>query len=296
MKIRRPWLAFGMSMVCPGLGQLYNGNGILALTAFPVGIIFALTTTFYFFGDLKMLLQALCISLVIDFVYAVHAYREAKRLGAVNLKPFQRWWLYLGFLVVSYGIPDGYGKIYPSRFLSFQIPSESMLPNLLVGDRLVADGWAYWGKDPARGDIVVFDYPKDTSIKYVKRLVALPGETVEMREGEIYVNGARMEQRRNGAVKVSSEGWSREEFLEKLGEKEHSMYRTQPAAPGDFAPVVVPEGKFFVMGDNRDRSSDSRVWGFVSREHLIGRMAYVFFSWDTNESRIRTERIGLKVE
>lgn len=296
MKKRNPWIAFLMSMICPGLGQLYNGNWKLALSALPVGAVFGVVTTLYFFGDLKMLLQALCISLVIDFVYAFHAFREAKKLGNMALFPFQRWWMYLGFLVVSYGIPDGYGKIYPSRFLSFQIPSESMVPNLLVGDRLVADGWAYWGKDPTRGDIVVFDYPRDTSIKYVKRMVGLPGETVEMRSGEIYINGKRMEQRRIGETTVGKEGWSRVEFLETLGEKEHTMYRTQPAAPGDFPPIVIPENKFFVMGDNRDRSSDSRVWGFVDRENLIGRMAYVFFSWDTNESRIRSERIGLKVQ
>lgn len=296
MKVRKPWIAFTLSSVCPGLGQLYNGNLPWALASLVVGVIFALASTIFLFDDFAKLLWALGISLVIDTVFGIQAYLEAKRKPAIELKPFQRWWIYVGFAVLAYGLPDGYGKIYPSRFLSFQIPSESMVPNLLVGDRLVADGWAYWNKEPKRGDIVVFDYPKDPSIKYVKRLVGLPGDEIEIRNDELYINGAIVKQRRSSEPTLVSNGWSQVEFLEKLGDVEHRLYRSQPSAPKDFGPVKVPENKFFMMGDNRDRSSDSRFWGFVDRSQLIGKMAYIFFSWDTENTRIRFERIGKNVQ
>jgi signal peptidase I len=295
LKVRKPWIAFGLSSVCPGLGQLYNGNWKLAVAALGVGIIFGVVSTVYFFDSFSKLMQALALSLLIDTIFGIQAFLEARRIKAMELKPYQRWWIYIGFAVIAYGLPDGYGKLYPSRFLSFQIPSESMVPNLLVGDRLVADGWAYWGKDPQRGDIVVFDFPRDPSIKYVKRMVGLPGDTVEVRGGELFLNGEQVKQRRSDEPNTLTNGWVQVEFWEKLGNSEHRIHRVQPSANTEFPPTKVPEGKFFVMGDNRDRSSDSRVWGFVDRELLIGKMSYIFFSWDSELSTIRTDRIGAEV-
>jgi signal peptidase I len=296
MKNRKPWLAFTLSMLCPGLGQLYNGNLRAALVALGIGLVLAVVTAIYLFGSLALLAQAVLLSLVFDLVFAVHAYAEAKRLGPVVLKPFQRWWIYVGFAIVVYGLPDGYGKIFPQRFLSFQIPSESMLPNLLVGDRLVADGWAFWGKDPQRGDIVVFDYPKDPSIKYVKRVIGVPGDLVEMASGELYVNKKLVKQVRSSQPTFEQGGFPFVEFDELHDEKVYRIFRAQPSILVNYGPETVPEGSYFVMGDNRDRSNDSRFWGFVKRDAIVGRMAYVYFSWDAVAGALRTDRLGLLVK
>jgi len=171
-----------------------------------------------------------------------------------------------------------------------------MLPNLLVGDRLVADGWAYWKNEPVRGDIMVFDYPKDPSVKYVKRVIGLPGDTVEIRSGELYLNKVLVSQQRTSEPTMESKGWNQVEFLETQGEQAYPIYRTQPPMLMDFGPITVPANEYFVMGDNRDRSNDSRIWGMVPRELVIGRMAYVYFSWDSVEGALRRDRIGLKVK
>ena len=294
IKRRKPWLAALLSFLCPGVGQLYNGNLRWALAAFPIGIVISLVSSFYLADSFQKLLTALAIGFVFDIVFAVQAYREARRLGEVPLQKYQRWWAYIGFAVLLYGVPDGYGTLYPERFLSFQIPSESMVPNLLIGDRLVADGWAYQNKEPQRGDVIVFKYPRDESIVYVKRLVGLPGDTVELKDGELFINGELQPQVALGA-QVLQQGWAFMDYREKLGQKEHVLRRAVHSSLDNFGPVTVPSDKFFAMGDNRDRSADSRAWGFVSREQLLGRMSFIYFSWDAENKRIRTERSGIQI-
>lgn len=322
VKRRKPWLAALLSFVCPGAGQLYNGNLRAAFVALPIAVALYFVSTFFLFGSLRLLLAAIALGFVFDTVFSVHAYREAKRLGAVALQPYQRWWIYVGFGALLYGLPDGYGNIFKERLLSFQIPSESMVPTLVVGDRLVADGWAYaGGRDPERGDIVVFKFPRDESIIYVKRLVGLPGDTIQFKEGEFYLNGAMVEQRRSERPSIllepaargkllSEEEKRREadnpmglsevapavEYVETLGSRTHLIHRRQPPALPNFGPVTVPEDSFFMMGDNRERSSDSRFWGFVPRKNLLGRMTFVYFSWDAKAGGLRGDRFGLKVE
>lgn len=295
MKVRNRWIALLFSLLCPGLGQLYNGNLRWAISAFVLGSLLSIYTVIYLFDSFSKLLWALGLGLLFDLVLIVQAWREAKRLGAVELKPYQRWWIYGGFAVLLYGIPDGYGLITPSRFLSFQIPSESMVPTLLVGDRLVADGWSFWKNDPKRGEVVVFDYPRDPSIKYVKRVVGIPGDTIEVKQGELYLNGKLVEQERSGRVVDPVGGWQPIEFTENLGGVRHPVYRTQPMLVTSYGPVTVPHNEYFMMGDNRDRSNDSRFWGFVRRDQIVGRMVYVYFSWDSAAGRLRTERLGNQI-
>ncbi len=290
MKKRKPWLAFLFSLVCPGLGQLYNGNLRIPAIAFVLSVMLALVMNIYLFGTLKMLAIAIGIGFVIDIVFAIHAYVEAKRLGEVQLRPFQRWWAYLLFIVVLYGLPDGYGFLMPTRFQSYEIPSESMVPTLLVGDRLVADGWAFWRKEPKAGEIVVFDYPRDPSIKYVKRLVGMPGDVVEMRDGVLYVNAQKIEQ-----TNPVPDGDYFTVYQEEFPGNPHALRRSKLGGAANFAPVTVPADSYFMVGDNRDRSSDSRVWGFVKRKELLARMAFVYFSRDPVTGKIRWDRIGAAV-
>lgn len=294
MKKRKPWLAALLSFLCPGLGQLYNGNVRFALTAPLVGSAVTLATAIYLFDSLNKLLFALVLGFIFDIVYAVQAYREAKFLGEVKMGRAQSYWVYAVFTVVLYGLPDGYGLFFPERFLSFQIPSESMVPNLLIGDRLVADGWAYWKKEPNRGDVVVFKYPRDESIVYVKRLVGLPGDKVELKDGVLFINDQEMKQAKLGAGETR-DGYDFTTYEEQLGEKRHVLQKANFSSFPNYGPVKVPGNEYFMMGDNRDRSSDSRIWGFVRRDQLLGSMTFVYFSWNAGTKWLRTDRFGLKI-
>jgi signal peptidase I len=270
-----------LTQICPGLGQLYNGDIMWAVISFLLSFATALVSMIWLFDSLNKLLFAVAFGLLLDLALSVQAYVRAKQVKEMELRSYQRWWVYILFTIAVYGVPDGYGLLMPSRIRSFEIPSESMVPNLLIGDRLVADGWAYWHKDPSRGDIIVFDYPKEPAIKYVKRLVGLPGDKIEMKLGELYLNDKIVPQRRSATPLINEGVWRSAEYLENLGGIEHTIYRGQPENDNNYGPVTVPADHYFMMGDNRDRSSDSRYWGFVTRDQLIGRMVYVYYSWDT---------------
>jgi signal peptidase I len=304
-KRRKPWIAFLLCQICPGMGQLYNGDVTWTVIAFVVSVVGMLLSSVYLFDTLGKLGAAIALGFVIDTAFSIQAYLKAKQIGEMELKRWQRWWVYILFCVFLYGFPDGYGTLIPSRILSFQIPSESMVPNLLKGDRLVADGWSVWRKTPGRGEIVVFDYPgpplpsiEDSGggqVKFVKRLIGLPGDQIELKEGRLIVNGRMLPQERSEAARAQ-DGDHGMGYEEELDGHKYIIRRSFPAVKETFGPITVPADSFFMMGDNRDRSNDSRFWGFVPRKNLVGRMRYIYFSWDSDQPQIRWERIGRQVD
>jgi len=132
---------------------------------------------------------------------------------------------------------------------NFWIPSESMVPTVEINDKVVVTNFSYWFSAPQRGDVVVFKYPLDTKKDYIKRCIGLPGETVEFRDSRLYVDGQLVE----------------EPYLPEGLEFE------------DFGPVQVPEGEYFMCGDNRNYSADSRAWGFVERKLIIGKARVIYW-------------------
>ncbi len=168
---------------------------------------------------------------------------------------------------------------------AFKIPSGSMIPTLLIGDHILVNKFLYGTKIPfsdkrvlsikmpERGDIVVFKYPEDQSKDFIKRVVGVEGDVVEEKNKVIFVNGKRMN----------------EPFTQHT---DNSM-RTGTMEPRDnFGPYLVPRGKLFVMGDNRDQSYDSRYWGYVDLNDLKGRAFIIYWSWDSIKSFPRFGRIG----
>jgi signal peptidase I len=151
---------------------------------------------------------------------------------------------------------------------AFHIPSGSMIPTFLEGDRVLVTKFSYGVRspfsnrviirswEPARGDVVIFKYPKDPSVDFVKRVMGLPGETVELRGGILYIDG-----------KETPDPWGR--------------YEGRRGSPTrDYGPAKIPEDQFFMMGDNRDFSNDSRGWGFVDRSLLRGKAWRLYWSWN----------------
>ncbi|MDR2460292.1 MAG: signal peptidase I [Deltaproteobacteria bacterium] len=171
---------------------------------------------------------------------------------------------------------------------AFHIPSGSMIPTFLVGDRVLVSKFSYGIRNPfnnevifetgqpMRWDVVIFKFPEDPEVDFVKRVVGLPGEEVLIREGLIFING-------------------------EMVDDPHGHFDMRNGPYRNFGPVKVPENKYFMMGDNRDFSNDSRVWGFVDKSLLRGKAWRLYWSWDSDRKisfwkRLRTSRILLRIE
>jgi signal peptidase I len=198
-------------------------------------------------------------------------------------------------------------------FEPFKIPSSSMVPTLLIGDFIVVNKFAYGLRlpvvnhrfidvgDPERGDVAVFRYPVDGRTNYIKRVVGLPGDAITYRGKVLYVNGEPMVQESDGIW--SGEGINRNRpgtrmlrRTESLGDTEHSILINATSPQRRSQNWIVPEGHYFVMGDNRDMSQDSRSWGFVPEENLVGRASRIWMHWDCSRGCVVFERIGDKIQ
>jgi signal peptidase I len=172
---------------------------------------------------------------------------------------------------------------------AFKIPSGSMEDTLAIGDHILVSKFIYGTKipftnsrllkirDPKRGDVIVFEYPEDPSKDFIKRVIGTPGDTVEVINKKVYVNGA-------------------------VYENPHEVHKEKDLIPKeqnprDFKdPVKVPANSYFVMGDNRDRSYDSRFWGFVSNEKVKGLAFIKYWSWDKEKFGVRWKSIGKLID
>lgn len=168
---------------------------------------------------------------------------------------------------------------------AFKIPSGSMKPTLLIGDHILVSKFSYGVKipllrktviplgEPKREDIVVFVYPEDPSKDFIKRVIAVAGDSVEIRDKKVYING--------------------EAYGDPYGTFTDSLIIPASEQPRDnYGPKIVPAGHVFVMGDNRDQSYDSRFWGFVNLRDLVGKAFIIYWSWDREEFGVRWNRIG----
>jgi signal peptidase I len=172
---------------------------------------------------------------------------------------------------------------------AFKIPSGSMEDTLAIGDHILVNKFIYGTKipftdkriltirDPRRGDVVVFEYPEDPSKDFIKRVIGTPGDEIEVRNKKVYVNG-------------------------KPYENPHEVHKEKDLIPHEqnprdnFGPVKVPENSYFVMGDNRDRSYDSRFWGYVKNPKIKGLAFIKYWSWDSVNFRVRWGSIGKLID
>ncbi|MDY6814734.1 MAG: signal peptidase I [Pseudomonadota bacterium] len=181
----------------------------------------------------------------------------------------------------------------------FQIPSGSMLPTLEVGDFILVNKYAYGIRlpvagtkvlevgDPERGDVMVFKYPEDGETNYIKRVIGLPGDRIRYQDKQLFINGELVEAR--FVARLPPMELRRED----LGEVEHDIFltlgRSGNSGEGEW---VVPEGHYFVMGDNRDNSNDSRYWGTVPDELIVGKAFAIWMHWKSITSLPSFDRVG----
>lgn len=213
-------------------------------------------------------------------------------------------------------------------FEPFRIPSGSMIPTLMIGDFILVNKFAYgfkvpfsdfsfmdmnWnpiyiaGKSsPQRGDVVVFKYPESPSINYIKRVVGVPGDVIEIRNKLVYINGEQLVAEEIDGKEIMEDMdekfkvFNLKFFQAQTGEANHIIQQDDDNFfKVDFDRRKIPDGKYFVMGDNRDFSSDSRFWGYVPEEYIKGKALFVWFSmifpFGEHDFKFRPWRIGTPI-
>lgn len=191
----------------------------------------------------------------------------------------------------------------------FRIPSGSMIPTLMVGDFILVNKFIYGIRlpvinekiidisEPQRGDVVVFRYPKNPSVDYIKRVIGLPGDRIGYFNKVVYINGEPASQEVVGPYHRDDDRYSRPDQLriEYFGDSNHQII-VEPGVRLGEGEYIVPEGHYFMMGDNRDRSNDSRFWGVVPEENLVGKAFLVWMNWQWDEGGIGWDRIGEPIQ
>lgn len=192
----------------------------------------------------------------------------------------------------------------------FRIPTGSLKPTLNVGDFILVNKYAYGvrlpilhtkifkNEEPKRGDIMVFRWPPNPSYDFIKRVIGLPGDRISYIDKVLYVNGEKIPQefiQNSTDIDENGNQWNVALKKEDFFGIQHDIYQVIDRVNEDFRDVVVPPGMYFMMGDNRDSSADSRYWGFVPEQNIVGKAVRVWMSWDAGQYNIRWKRLGQKI-
>ena len=267
---RKPIVAAILSSLAPGLGQLYNGQiikGIIFLLSLILLsiIIFRIGLHYSFYGLAIILLIFMCFLLFI----IVEAFFTAIKKKEFVLKPYNKWYIYLLIILLINSIvliPTNFLTNKVLGFSAYKMPTGSMEPTLRVGDYLVADLKYFKKNKLQRGDLVVLQSPKDPAKIFIKRIIALEGEKIEIKSERVYINDVPLPE----------------------GYKVHHDNKVYPGRD-NFGPVVMPSDYCFVLGDNRDKSMDSRHWGSLPLGNIKGKPLYIYWARDIS-------RIGIKIK
>jgi len=277
-KIRKPWLAGLLALLSPAVGYAYIGK-------LQKGIILSLLLLFLYpafsiFLKVKITKIVLLCLVIIPIIIICFLFLDCSKTAqgyntSYKLKSYNKSWFYL-LLYLFFGIIlTSLSQAYTGNHLiqAFKIPAGSMLPTLQIGDHLLVDKSIYKNNPIQRGDIVVFPLPEKPEVSYIKRVIALPGDTLEIVNKNVFINGIKQDH----PYSIHSDT--------KILEKGNS--------PRDnYGPITIPEGNVFVMGDNRDNSHDSRFYGYIPTQTVKGKFVQIYWSWDRETSSIRWDRIG----
>jgi signal peptidase I len=291
---RLPWLAVLLSWIMAGLGQIYCGR-------FVKGLIFTFLVCIFipvFFGALSVgpssvrvavIIISFLISIVVWLVAIIDSWHTAKHTSAgYALKDYNRWYVYVILVLMGTGGSTQIAfNIRETLLEAFRVPAASVYPTIIPNDRLLANKLAYKNRDPERGDLIVFLNPEDRRQNYIKRVVAIAGDTVEMKGDQLYINGEQLQLQKlaqstldNIRIEVRGEPLEGDFFEETNGDARYKIFIAGPPhnqASTDFAKMTVPEHHCFVLGDNRNLSYDSRNFGPIPLATIKGRAEYLYF-------------------
>lgn len=273
LKPKEPLLAVILAVIITGLGQIYAGKVKRGILFFCIPLILAIPLILYILNPNTttnpLLLLLLILGIGYEIFVIVDAYRCAKTHNISNnltrnITAGKRILLIVGiilnFIFTPHGIVAKNIALYIRNNVAqaFKIPTKTMEPTLLQGDLILADKAIYKKSEPRRGDLVIFIYPEDTKKMFVKRLVGLPGETVEIRNGSILING--------------------EVLTEPFFAKKYYYNRGDYAKEGQA--ITLPQDSYFVLGDNSAFSKDSRYWGFVPKKYIVGKAYKIYYPFN----------------
>lgn len=292
---RRIWVTVILSFFGLGLPMIYCGRvkqGIIveaALIAFYLisKSMMALIPRFYIFLIYVLLVTSLLIGLT---VYNILLTIDSNKLKIPRLRNTWKLIVLVGLVSIAADKTVSY-FVHWQIIEAYRIPATSMENALYVGDFLIATK-SIKTEDIRDGDIIVFKYPGDRRYdymgkgsNYVKRVMASGGERIKIVNKHVFVDGRPIDEPPTVIIDSS-----------RMYPYYRDIYDFGPGNRDNMPEITVPEGKLFVMGDNRDYSSDSRFWGFVDENDVIGRARYIHFSWDSEKNRIRWERLGLRLD
>jgi signal peptidase I len=284
---RHPWLAVFLSLVMPGLGQLYCGAIlkclVLAGAVTSAGLLGLAASLLGSQSNGKLLVCFQAIALLLYAFGMFDALRTARRTRIdYQLKDYNRWYVYgLFYLAVSGGHLFLGLYVRDNFLMAFRAGSPSMYPQIWPGDQVMGEAKdAYRDRDPALGEIVIFHNPEQRSHLILKRVVALGGDTIEMRDGEIYRNDVKLRREEAPAPAHPRDLPAGTCFYEWNGDARYRIFLT---TSGDerrrnFPRTVVPEHACFVLGDNRDDSFDSRSFGSIPIVGMVGNARFLYSS------------------
>ena len=279
--LRRPWIASILSFIMPGLGQVYSGM-------LPRGLIWMLLCGISSVAGLLILSHPTAYSwtlgcaaglaqIAILIAGAIDSYRCALRCKAdYVLKDYNRWYVYVLLLLMGTGSLLSYAlNVRDQLIQAFRIPGASMYPTISPRDRLIAVKNSYRDSDPQRGDLVLFTSPNNRREFWIKRVIALAGDAVAVKDGNLYVNGVKLFLQSIGPGVVS--GTTGQIFSEDNNGAKYRIFISQGHSVPDFPEITVPKYECFVMSDNRNEARDSRHFGPIPITGILGKFNYRYW-------------------
>jgi signal peptidase I len=277
--LNRPWLAGLLQIVTPGLGNLYSGRPLhgLVLHVAVQGIVLFLALALLWLPWPVNFLIPVAAAIVVTVFVIFDGFRcaRAARPG-FSLARYNRWHVYILVVAVLAIVvaPEQVLVGSPTRayvMQTFSTATTSMEPTVLLGDHVVVNKGAYAFSEPKRGDIILYRAMERPQTIFMKRIVGMPGETIEMRNREVFVNGKKIDEPYVQSLRPSKDGTFNGDSM---------------------APTVIPADAYFLLGDNRDNSLDSRFMGPVQRRQFLGKAKTIYFSSDPETHKPRWNRIG----
>jgi signal peptidase I len=276
----RPWVAAILGFFFQPLGMLYVCRVRLAILYFSLGVIIGVTETLLRWTTSKTWLQYFSFGWLLMIICSIHAYRIARQRPSQAARPwYSRWYGLSALPLASFLLIFGFRAFL---YEPFRMSSGSMQPSVKIGSHLLTQKWGYGNYGTygisliktrpsgviRRGDIVVIEFPASPPIRLVKRVVGLPGDAVRYQNKKLFINGKAVE-----TTPVSSNNDS-DIFQETLGDVSYRTMNARNTFSLDLA-ITVPDRGYFVLGDNRDHSNDSRYWGFVPESNIVGKVVRV---------------------
>lgn len=291
---RSPLVAVILSLLATGLGHIYCGKIVPGLVLFLASLLVAPVTVAAAFVGLSVPVM-ICLGLAIVAVVAaylfsvVDSFRVARRLqSGFEPREYNRPLVYVPIILVALTYPPlAVAQLRANVLEAFYIPTAGMTPNVLHGDHLLVNKLAYRLRPVQRGDLIVFRSPKDRRLTWIKRVLGLSGDTVELKANLVFVNGKELERDRVPAssLPIALDGAESGDVYEETnaGRRYKILLAPTPAQHADYPKTTVPEGTCFVLGDSRDNSVDSRdeAVGFVPLGDILGQVEFIYYPAQT---------------